>query len=159
MNVPRHTPEHPLPPHWLLGYLPWHLSRSKETTLGRNFLPPLSHFLSPSNYQSCWKIFKSRLPSTSHFFGKFSMVGLSHLLSPELNWRDLQHLVVWTSEFDPLANNPGWKRNGAGLMVNSRFGFGLLNAKTLVDLADPATWKHVPEKKQCIVRDEAFQPR
>lgn len=79
--------------------------------------------------------------------------------SPDLTWRDLQHLVVWTSEFDPLANNPGWKRNGAGLMVNSRFGFGLLNAKALVDLADPKVWKHVPEKKQCIVRDDTFQPR
>ena len=44
-------------------------------------------------------------------------------------------------------------------MVNSRFGFGLLNAKALVDLADRATWKHVPEKKQCIVRDDSFQPR
>ena len=44
-------------------------------------------------------------------------------------------------------------------MVNSRFGFGLLNAKALVDLADPVTWKHVPEKKQCIVRDDSFQPR
>ncbi|KAK5912881.1 hypothetical protein CesoFtcFv8_002711 [Champsocephalus esox] len=79
--------------------------------------------------------------------------------NPELTWRDLQHIVVWTSEFDPLANNPGWKRNGAGLMVNSRFGFGLLNAKALVDLADPAVWKHAPEKKQCIVRDDSFQPR
>uniref|UniRef100_A0AAQ5Y960 Neuroendocrine convertase 1 n=1 Tax=Amphiprion ocellaris TaxID=80972 RepID=A0AAQ5Y960_AMPOC len=79
--------------------------------------------------------------------------------NPDLTWRDLQHIVVWTSEFDPLANNPGWKRNGAGLMVNSRFGFGLLNAKALVDLADPAIWKHVPEKKQCIVRDDSFQPR
>lgn len=44
-------------------------------------------------------------------------------------------------------------------MVNSRFGFGLLNAKALVDLADPGSWKHVPEKKQCIVRDDSFQPR
>ncbi|KTF72931.1 hypothetical protein cypCar_00048316, partial [Cyprinus carpio] len=79
--------------------------------------------------------------------------------NPDMTWRDLQHLVVWTSEFDPLANNPGWKRNGAGLMVNSRFGFGLLNAKALVDLADPKVWKHIPEKKQCIVRDETFQPR
>uniref|UniRef100_H3CZ93 Neuroendocrine convertase 1 n=1 Tax=Tetraodon nigroviridis TaxID=99883 RepID=H3CZ93_TETNG len=79
--------------------------------------------------------------------------------NPDLTWRDLQHIVVWTSEFDPLSSNPGWKRNGAGLMVNSRFGFGLLNAKALVDLADPATWKHVPEKKLCIVRDDSFQPR
>ncbi|KAJ6669747.1 hypothetical protein lerEdw1_000296 [Lerista edwardsae] len=80
-------------------------------------------------------------------------------VNPHLTWRDMQHLVVWTSEFDPLANNPGWKKNGAGLMVNSRFGFGLLNAKALVDLADPKTWKGVPEKKECIVKDNSFEPR
>ncbi|XP_060091637.1 neuroendocrine convertase 1 [Heteronotia binoei] len=79
--------------------------------------------------------------------------------NPNLTWRDMQHLVVWTSEFDPLANNPGWKKNGAGLMVNSRFGFGLLNAKALVDLADPRTWKGVGEKKECIVKDNSFEPR
>ncbi|XP_077203781.1 neuroendocrine convertase 1 isoform X2 [Paroedura picta] len=79
--------------------------------------------------------------------------------NPNLTWRDMQHLVVWTSEFDPLANNPGWKKNGAGLMVNSRFGFGLLNAKALVDLAAPGTWKGVGEKKECIVKDNSFAPR
>uniref|UniRef100_A0A8D0GDI5 Neuroendocrine convertase 1 n=1 Tax=Sphenodon punctatus TaxID=8508 RepID=A0A8D0GDI5_SPHPU len=79
--------------------------------------------------------------------------------NPNLTWRDIQHLVVWTSEYDPLASNPGWKKNGAGLMVNSRFGFGLLNAKALVDLADPKMWKGVPEKKTCIVKDDSFEPR
>ncbi|XP_053557480.1 neuroendocrine convertase 1 [Bombina bombina] len=80
-------------------------------------------------------------------------------MNPNLTWRDMQHLVVFTSEYDPLANNKGWKKNGAGLMVNSRFGFGLLNAKALVDLADPKTWKEVPEKKECIVMDDNFTPR
>nr|XP_020864703.1 neuroendocrine convertase 1 isoform X2 [Phascolarctos cinereus] len=79
--------------------------------------------------------------------------------NPHLTWRDMQHLVVWTSEYDPLAINPGWKKNGAGLMVNSRFGFGLLNAKALVDLADPKTWRGVPEKKECIVKDNNFEPK
>lgn len=86
------------------------------------------------------------------YFGSFPS-------SPNLTWRDMQHLVVWTSEYDPLANNPGWKKNGAGLMVNSRFGFGLLNAKALVDLADPRTWTSVPEKKECVVKDNEFEPR
>lgn len=81
------------------------------------------------------------------------------LNSPNLTWRDMQHLVVWTSEYDPLAGNPGWKKNGAGLMVNSRFGFGLLNANALVDLADPKRWKGVPEKRECIVKDKSFEPR
>ncbi|KAJ7405328.1 Neuroendocrine convertase 1 [Pitangus sulphuratus] len=78
---------------------------------------------------------------------------------PDLTWRDMQHLVVWTSEYDPLSGNPGWKKNGAGLMVNSRFGFGLLNANALVDLADPKRWKGVPEKRECIVKDQSFEPR
>ena len=29
----------------------------------------------------------------------------------------MQHLVAWTSQFTPLAQNPGWKTNGAGLKV------------------------------------------
>ncbi|GAB0206171.1 neuroendocrine convertase 1 [Grus japonensis] len=87
-------------------------------------------------------------------------INQEHFLnSPNLTWRDMQHLVVWTSEYDPLAGNPGWKKNGAGLMVNSRFGFGLLNANALVDLADPKRWKGVPEKRECIVKDKSFEPR
>ncbi|KFV03274.1 Neuroendocrine convertase 1, partial [Pterocles gutturalis] len=87
------------------------------------------------------------------------LAGERFLNSPNLTWRDMQHLVVWTSEYDPLAGNPGWKKNGAGLMVNSRFGFGLLNANALVDLADPKKWKGVPEKRECIVKDKSFGPR
>ncbi|XP_078620006.1 neuroendocrine convertase 1-like [Branchiostoma floridae x Branchiostoma japonicum] len=77
--------------------------------------------------------------------------------NPDLTWRDVQHLIVWTSEYDPLSSNPGWFQNGAGLWVNSRFGFGLLNAEAMVDMAQ--TWKTVPEKNTCEVRIENFQPR
>lgn len=37
--------------------------------------------------------------------------------SPELTWRDMQHLVAWTSEYAPLAHNHGWTTNGAGYKV------------------------------------------
>lgn len=134
----------PLPP-WLLEYLPWHWNKSMQycnTCYSQSAVCVVVVFVCNAINSGLTCLFV-HLPS----------------LSPDLTWRDLQHIVVWTSEFDPLANNPGWKRNGAGLMVNSRFGFGLLNAKALVDLADPVTWKHVPEKKQCIVRDDSFQPR
>ncbi|XP_032873196.1 neuroendocrine convertase 1 [Amblyraja radiata] len=87
------------------------------------------------------------------------IIALALEQNPNLTWRELQHLIVWTSEYDPLANNLGWKKNGAGLMVNSRFGFGLLNAKALVDMAEPKTWKGIPDKKQCIVRDNTFESR
>lgn len=72
-------------------------------------------------------------------------------VNPELTWRDMQHLVAWTSEYAPLRNNTDWKTNGAGYKVNSNFGFGLLNAAALVDTADPSTWKTVPNKTICYV--------
>lgn len=69
--------------------------------------------------------------------------------SSNLTWRDVQHLVVHTSDFAPLTANRGWKRNGAGYLYNSRFGFGLLNAASLVRTA--LTWQLVPEKSVCII--------
>lgn len=93
--------------------------------------------------------------------------------SGNLTWRDVQHLVVHTSDFGPLSQNKGWKRNGAGYLYNSRFGFGyfqfershtsanlhfvqherLLNAAALVRTA--LNWHHVPEKSVCTVTSNA----
>ena len=39
-------------------------------------------------------------------------------------------------------------------MVNSRFGFGLLNAAALVNAADPAVFKSAPEKHICEVEPD-----
>ena len=41
------------------------------------------------------------------------------ILSPNLTWRDMQHLVAWTSSFEPLVKktNAEWKTNGAGFKV------------------------------------------
>lgn len=69
--------------------------------------------------------------------------------NPELTWRDVQHLVVWTSNPEGLRKNRGWKQNAAGFWVNSRFGFGLLNAIGLVDAADPRRWRPVPKQRLC----------
>jgi len=66
-----------------------------------------------------------------------------------LTWRDVQHLVAWTSEPAPLSDNSGWKMNAAGYWVNNRFGFGLLNAAGLADAADPFSYKTVPDKFIC----------
>lgn len=71
----------------------------------------------------------------------------------------MQYLVVWIFEYDLLVSNLGWKKNGVGLMVNSRFGFGLLNVKVLVDLVDFRIWRNVFEKKECVVKDNNFEFR
>jgi len=60
--------------------------------------------------------------------------------NPDLGWRDVQHMVARTSEKGALRES-GWKRNGAGLEFNSKFGFGIMNADRLVKLAKKVTKK------------------
>lgn len=62
----------------------------------------------------------------------------------------MQHLIVWSSEIDPVADNPGWQRNTAGLWFNTRFGFGLMNAFGLVKAA--VNWTTVPPKAICVIK-------
>lgn len=42
--------------------------------------------------------------------------------NPDLTWRDLQYLVVMSSRADPLKEEPGWARNGAGRQFSHKFG-------------------------------------
>lgn len=69
------------------------------------------------------------------------------MYSQNLTWRDIQHLIVWTSELAPVAENPGWQLNAAGLWFNTRFGFGLMNALGFVKAA--SIWTSVPEWSIC----------
>ncbi|CAF1247892.1 unnamed protein product [Rotaria magnacalcarata] len=77
--------------------------------------------------------------------------------NPQLTWRDMQHLVAWTSEYAPLADNHGWTTNGAGFKVNSRFGFGLLNAAALTEAA--RNWVTVPKQSICQIEPTKFTPQ
>nr|XP_031848985.1 neuroendocrine convertase 1-like [Nomia melanderi] len=86
------------------------------------------------------------------------ILALALQVNKDLSWRDVQHLVVWTSEYSPLRENPGWFRNSAGFWFNSRFGFGLMNAFALV--AASSNWTTVPEKSICeVVADEIIDER
>ena len=76
--------------------------------------------------------------------------------SSNLTWRDMQHLIAWTSQFSILSNGTGWKTNGAGFKVNSRFGFGLLDARELV--TEAKNWKTVPKKTVCENVPVDFKP-
>ncbi|CAG9766656.1 unnamed protein product [Ceutorhynchus assimilis] len=77
------------------------------------------------------------------------IIALALEVNPSLTWRDVQHLIVWTSELAPVADNPGWQKNAAGLWSNTKFGFGLMNAFGLVSAA--ANWTAVPEAHHCEV--------
>ncbi|KAJ2949412.1 hypothetical protein O0L34_g15327 [Tuta absoluta] len=77
------------------------------------------------------------------------IIALALQANPNLTWRDVQHLIVWTSEYTPLSANPGWQINSVGLRFDIRFGFGLMNAGALV--AASINWTTVPNKHICRI--------
>ncbi|KAL8589812.1 hypothetical protein ACOMHN_020815 [Nucella lapillus] len=69
-----------------------------------------------------------------------------------LTWRDIQHLTVLTSKRNSLYDSNGvhrWQLNGARLEFNHLFGYGVLDAAAMVDLA--RQWKELPERFHCTV--------
>ena len=71
--------------------------------------------------------------------------------SNNLTWRDVQYLIVHTSNHEGLTryhnlSSPAWTQNGAGLWVSHSFGFGAIDAEAMVTRA--RHWINVPEQKQ-----------
>lgn len=65
-----------------------------------------------------------------------------------LTWRDMQHIVVQTAQRGNLQADD-WVTNGAGHSVSHHFGFGLLDAGAMVELA--MEWQTVPRQRHCTV--------
>ncbi len=68
--------------------------------------------------------------------------------SPELTWRDVQHIITQGAMI-PNVQQSGWHINGAGFHLNHRFGFGVLDAGKMVELA--LTWEKVSEQLSCEI--------
>ncbi|XP_069939490.1 furin-like protease 2 isoform X1 [Cherax quadricarinatus] len=76
--------------------------------------------------------------------------------NPDLTWRDMQHLVVMTSRYEPLRQEDGWFINGVGRRVSHKFGYGLMDAGKLVELAEK--WTTVPPQHVCqSIKDRTDQ--
>lgn len=70
--------------------------------------------------------------------------------SPQLTWRDIQHLTVLTSKRNSLFDAKErfhWTMNGVGLEFNHLFGFGVLDAGAIVTLSKQ--WRTVPPRYHC----------
>ncbi|KAH8395553.1 hypothetical protein KR222_011145, partial [Zaprionus bogoriensis] len=77
-----------------------------------------------------------------------------------LTWRDLQHIVVRTAKPANLKDS-SWSRNGVGRRVSHSFGYGLMDAAEMVNVA--RNWKTVPEQQRCEINaphvDKVIPPR
>jgi hypothetical protein len=64
--------------------------------------------------------------------------------SPNLTWRDVQHLIAITSQ--RTGKYDKWRKNGVGLEYSLKNGFGAINAELLVNAGK--LWKNLPRQKQ-----------
>ena len=62
------------------------------------------------------------------------------LYSPDLTWRDVQYLIVYTS--NPNKTEDLYIKNGAGILTSREFGFGVMDAEAMVTRA--RHWINVP---------------
>lgn len=71
----------------------------------------------------------------------------------QLSWRDMQHIVVRTAKPDNLYARD-WLTNGVGRNVSHSFGYGMMDANAMVQLA--RHWVSVPQQKVCETRAQAI---
>lgn len=76
------------------------------------------------------------------------IIALALEANKNLTWRDMQHLVVRTSNPSHLSTND-WKTNGVGRRVSHSYGYGLLDAGAIVALAK--NWTNVGPQQKCVV--------
>ncbi|KAE8631688.1 hypothetical protein XENTR_v10001277 [Xenopus tropicalis] len=77
------------------------------------------------------------------------IIALALEANPALTWRDLQHIVVRASNPSNLSAED-WAVNGVGRKVSHYYGYGLLDAGRIVDLAQK--WQTAGVQRICVVK-------
>ncbi|XP_063770373.1 proprotein convertase subtilisin/kexin type 4 isoform X2 [Pseudophryne corroboree] len=76
------------------------------------------------------------------------IIALALEANPALTWRDVQHIVVRASSPANLIAND-WVTNGVGRKVSHHYGYGLLDAGRVVDLAQK--WVTTHPQRRCLI--------
>ena len=76
------------------------------------------------------------------------IIALTLEANPNLSWRDIQHLIIETSRPENLST-ADWQENGVNRLVSHSFGYGMMDASAMVDLAKK--WTNVPAQRKCVI--------
>nr|CAH8864532.1 unnamed protein product [Trichobilharzia regenti]CAH8864534.1 unnamed protein product [Trichobilharzia regenti] len=78
-------------------------------------------------------------------------VALALEANPKLTWRDISHLLPWSSRI-PNPTSNGWTVNSAGILHNPYFGYGTIDCYRMVKLAKQ--WSLVGPL--CIITHDSY---
>ncbi|XP_061733261.1 proprotein convertase subtilisin/kexin type 5-like [Nerophis ophidion] len=118
-----------------------------SSTLATASTPEEIPVLAPQ--QRCGKAKSGSAPSASMAAG---VIALTLEANPLLTWRDVQHIIVLTSDARQLVA-ADWSTNGAGHKVSHLYGYGMLDAERLVLQAK--RWRSVPTQHVCVAEAPA----
>lgn len=76
------------------------------------------------------------------------IIALTLEANRNLTWRDVQHIIVLTANPRNLISYD-WIKNGVGRKVSHSFGFGLMDAMSMIDYAK--NWFTVPVQRKCVI--------
>ncbi|XP_060553750.1 neuroendocrine convertase 2-like [Ruditapes philippinarum] len=91
-----------------------------------------SYMFTTTIYEECSIGFSGVSAATSQVA---AIIALALQTNPNLSTRSIQHLLVRSSQANGLEESHNFKPNGAGRRYHPYFGFGLLNATKMVELA------------------------
>nr|CAG4643076.1 EOG090X02T5 [Ilyocryptus agilis] len=128
-----------------------HYDESCSSTLASTFSngakDPNTGVATTDLYGKCTKTHSGTSAAAPEAAGVFA---LALEANPLLTWRDIQHLTVLTSKRNSLFDAKRrfqWTMNGVGLEFNHLFGFGVLDAGSMVAMA--RSWRSVPARFHC----------
>uniref|UniRef100_A0A3P8ZG26 P/Homo B domain-containing protein n=1 Tax=Esox lucius TaxID=8010 RepID=A0A3P8ZG26_ESOLU len=129
------------------GMVPWY-SEACSSTLATTFSsgnPNEKQIVTTDLRQKCTDSHTGTSASAPLAAG---IIALALEANMNLTWRDMQHLVVRTSQPVHLSTDD-WRTNGVGRRVSHSYGYGLLDAGAMVALAK--NWTNVGPQHQCVL--------
>ncbi|XP_067930394.1 furin-like protease kpc-1 [Watersipora subatra] len=129
------------------GHVPWY-SEACSSTLASTYSsggPHEQQVVTTDLRQTCTKEHTGTSASAPLAAG---IVALVLQANPALTWRDMQYLVVLSSNPNNLQADD-WVVNGVGRRVSHHFGYGIMNAGKMVELAK--NWTAVPAQRICEI--------
>ncbi|XP_043278342.1 furin-like protease 2 isoform X2 [Venturia canescens] len=135
------------------GYKPWYLEECSSTLASTYSSGTPGNDKSVATVDMDAKLRPDHICTVEHTGTSASapiaagIAALALQANPSLTWRDMQYLVVLTSRSAPLEKEPGWILNGVKRKVSHKFGYGLMDAGAMVDLAEQ--WTNVPPQHIC----------
>ncbi|MBD3609216.1 MAG: S8 family serine peptidase, partial [Gammaproteobacteria bacterium] len=102
-----------------------------------------------ANYTDCFNGTSSATPVAS------GTIALMLAANPNLSWRDVR-LILAKSARQNDVGDADWVTNGGGLKVNHKYGYGVIDAQTAVNMAK--SWISVGGKASQLIREYTSSP-